>query len=268
MSRKNEEILKNLIVKLYDELGSGDAVAKRLDISRKTVYRLLHVAGIDLPDRHSPQLYDKRKTLQGDKKKEAIQDYVDGMELKKIFEKYGISSASLYTALKDEEIERRPHGGQARSFKGEDAKEIIRLYTEENLSQLKIAVMFNASQSLISRVLREHGIAVDSTVSGEKHGNWIGGRTITGAGYVQVSIPKDDPLVSMCNRQGYVLEHRLVMARALGRPLTDNETVHHIDGDRENNDLSNLQLRIGKHGKGSVYRCADCGSYHIISTDI
>lgn len=54
------------------------------------------------------------------------------------------------------------------------------------------------------------------------------------------------------------------MAIALGRPLTSHETVHHIDLDHANNALSNLQLRQGKHGKGTVSECADCGSHNII----
>ncbi len=67
----------------------------------------------------------------------------------------------------------------------------------------------------------------------------------------------------MRNRMGYVFEHRLVMARSLGRPLAPKETVHHIDGDRQHNDLSNLQLRSGRHGNGAVYRCRDCGSHNV-----
>lgn len=39
-------------------------------------------------------------------------------------------------------------------------------------------------------------------------------------------------------------EHRLVMERALGRPLAPNENVHHLDGDKLNNDLSNLELWV------------------------
>jgi len=39
-----------------------------------------------------------------------------------------------------------------------------------------------------------------------------------------------------------VYEHRLVMAEALGRDLTADEVVHHIDGDRLNNAIENLQL--------------------------
>ena len=59
------------------------------------------------------------------------------------------------------------------------------------------------------------------------------------------------------------MEHRLVMARSLGRPLLSHESVHHIDGDRKNNKLSNLQLCFGKHGKGVVMVCAKCGSHEI-----
>lgn len=33
-----------------------------------------------------------------------------------------------------------------------------------------------------------------------------------------------------------------------------------MDGDRKNNDITNLQLRIGKHGSGVQYRCMECGS--------
>ena len=37
-------------------------------------------------------------------------------------------------------------------------------------------------------------------------------------------------------------EHRLVMEKHLGRRLSRNEVVHHIDGDKRNNDLSNLEV--------------------------
>lgn len=49
----------------------------------------------------------------------------------------------------------------------------------------------------------------------------------------------------------YVLEHRAVMALRLGRPLLKEEIVHHLDGDRSNNEFGNLRLlHTSKHHKG------------------
>jgi len=65
-----------------------------------------------------------------------------------------------------------------------------------------------------------------------------GGRKIDREGYVLVKAP-GHPLADC---QSYVREHRLAMERHLGRPLTSQEVVHHVNGDPQDNRIENLWL--------------------------
>ena len=78
---------------------------------------------------------------------------------------------------------------------------------------------------------------------GSLNSNWKGGR-INKDGYIMVYAPEH----LNANKRGYVYEHRLVMSGLINRPLYPDEVVHHIDGNRSNNDPSNLMLEhIGPH---------------------
>lgn len=117
----------------------------------------------------------------------------------------------------------------------------------------------------------QQGISVNDVRNwcrGQKKGQFPGthrqcrytGTTITQNGYVWIWKP-DHPEAY----QGkYVPEHILKMEEHLGRYLDRSvESVHHIDGDKLNNDIENLQLRKKFHGKGQAWECIDCGSHNI-----
>ena len=81
----------------------------------------------------------------------------------------------------------------------------------------------------------------------EGHPQWKGGVTKRGDGYVEVLLEVDSPFYSMVHRATHrVMEHRLVLAQHLGRCLSKEEIVHHLNGDRADNRRENLCLTNSK----------------------
>lgn len=71
---------------------------------------------------------------------------------------------------------------------------------------------------------------------GKRSSYWKGGRKQNKLGYWLIFMPDHH----LANGAGYIPEHRLVWEQTNGRRLKPNEHVHHIDGNPENNDPSNL----------------------------
>jgi hypothetical protein len=62
-----------------------------------------------------------------------------------------------------------------------------------------------------------------------------------GGDYIHLTVPRDDKFAPMRNN-GYILEHRYIMAEHLGRCLNKDEVVHHINGIKTDNRIENLAL--------------------------
>jgi len=154
--------------------------------------------------------------------------------------------------------------GTIRPRLSEDEKRTVDALWEQGLTFKEIAdqTKGRTAATIAAHLRSTRDIPPRPAKSGPAHHSWKGGRYVH-HGYVYIRVSSDDPMAVMRSTEGNVAEHRLVMARSIGRPLTATETVHHINGDKLDNRIENLQLRQGRHGKGSVMRCLDCGSHNL-----
>lgn len=82
-------------------------------------------------------------------------------------------------------------------------------------------------------------------MTGANNPAWKGGVTLKRAkgNYIGPRYTRCPPdLLPMARKDGYVMEHRLVMARHLGRTLARSEIVHHMNHDPRDNRIENLML--------------------------
>jgi hypothetical protein len=83
------------------------------------------------------------------------------------------------------------------------------------------------------------GRCISCAHKGNRNGRWVDGRRKDKDGYIILSNMFGYP---GANKRGLLREHIHVMQQHIGRPLLDSECVHHINGDKSDNRIANLQL--------------------------
>ena len=90
--------------------------------------------------------------------------------------------------------------------------------------------------------------------TGPKSVNWRGGRIISKKGYVWI-MSKGHPGAT---KDGYVMEHRLVMETIIGRRLVTSEHVHHLNGIKDDNRPENLAILVTRGPHMGWVLCPHC----------
>lgn len=124
----------------------------------------------------------------------------------------------------------------------ERIQELVDYYGQEGTSISDCCKEFRTNGSSVRKYLKLRNVPIrpqhEVTPKGKNHHMWKGGRCTREGDYVYLKA-EDHPNK---NSQGYVAEHRLVMEEHLGRYLEPQEVVHHIDKDKQNNSIENLEL--------------------------
>lgn len=246
---------RDIIVMEYKGGATRSALGRKWGTKTETIGVILRAEGCEL----RPHFHRK---VDGAARDTIVSRYAAGRSLNQISAELNLSLQTISKHLRKAGVHVNPRGAKAREFPPEVIAEVYELW-RGGMSQEQLGERLGLSQTHVSRLLAHHGYTAGTRAAkGERHGNWRGGAR-SASGYRFVRIERDDPMYEMAQLSGYVAEHRLVAARFLGRPLRESETVHHINGDKLDNRLENLQVRQGRHGNGAAFRCRDCGSHNV-----
>ena len=141
----------------------------------------------------------------------------------KVAQFYGVSKKLILNYLKRYNVKRNQRNIP------EDYKERLVELAAKGYGIKDLVKELKLSASLINKYLKLFNIKIK-----RYHKGFI----ITDRGYIQLYKPNHPN----ANKKGYVGEHTFKVTEVLGRPLTEDECVHHIDHNKSNNDISNLKL--------------------------
>lgn len=159
--------------------------------------------------------------------------------------------STVYRTLrKSGRIDNLPERKARHGLTDEQIAEVVEM-RRNNASYNKISFKFGVGEHTIAKICESAGVDFIDLRHGKNNVNWNGGRRVNKNGYVEITIPIDHPFRdAMRANRGTCMEHRFVMAEHIGRPLEYYEDVHHINGDRLDNRIDNLEIWSTKQPRG------------------
>lgn len=155
--------------------------------------------------------------------------------LKEIGIKYGVTLDSVSKWLKFYGIKSRYRCNYTEILSKNIAHD---MYINKKMSCAAIGKVFGIDPVRIYTLLIEYGIKLrtkkEASLKGDKHPKWKGG-WYNHSGYKVITVD--------CNR---MYEHRYIVEQYLGRKLLKDEVIHHINGNKSDNRIENLQIMSAK----------------------
>lgn len=84
-------------------------------------------------------------------------------------------------------------------------------------------------------------------------------------GYRVIYKPEHPSSMTSSNWEGYVYEHIYVVESTLGKLLSEEEVIHHLDGNKANNRFANL-LVLSRSSHAKLHQWLDSGAYRCESS--
>lgn len=134
-----------------------------------------------------------------------------------------------------------PRKGRVMNSACEKNREIVLRLFREGKTLTSIADLVKTNVSRVAQFLRRNGVThiPHGRPAKEDHWLWGGGWRVNKDGYIEIYV---DQHPNHRKYTKYILEHRLVMEKAIGRYLLRTEVVHHKNGVKDDNRIENLQL--------------------------
>lgn len=252
-SRVPRERFAGRVVSAYEDGASGSQIATRLGCGTSTVYRLLRDAGLE-------RRRSGRSRFSIAERQKIADRYDEGEILNALSRDLGCSISAVRAAVIQFGGALRDRRPPIKVLSAELSEIIERRYLAGE-GMVALAKELGIGYHIVRRTLVERGIDLRKVmrVVGKSDQGEQPNKRITEQGYIVVY---SDEFPEMQRSTGHVLEHRLVMARFIGRALARHETVHHKNGDPQDNRIENLQLFASSHPSGASHpHCSTCSCF-------